>query len=154
MDASDDHLPPSLLRLGTYSLSLTGRAARTRLAERLATRQLTLADMALLSALADFGPAAQGALARRLRIDPGDTARLLDGLDTRGAVARERDPVDRRRLLVTLTREGRALLTAARRDAAAVQRGLFKPLSADEQATLLDLLARVHAHVDPRAAPA
>ena len=54
-----------------------------------------------------------GHLVRDLRISKQAAGQLVDTLVTRGYLSREGDPVDRRRLVITLTERGR--------DAAAVQ---------------------------------
>ncbi|MFE6866239.1 MarR family winged helix-turn-helix transcriptional regulator [Kitasatospora sp. NPDC057692] len=139
--------PPTLLELSTYLLSRTGKAARGRLAERLARRGLRLWDMAVLAALADFGPHAQRDLVRRLRVDPSDTAKVADRLAADGYVERVRDAADRRRVLVTVTDAGRALLAELRAEAHAVQDEVLAPLSPAERQVLHDLLGRVHARL-------
>ncbi|MFB7469911.1 MarR family winged helix-turn-helix transcriptional regulator [Kitasatospora sp. NPDC056184] len=139
--------PPTLLELSTYLLSRTGKAARGRLVERLARRGLRLWDMAVLAALADFGPHAQRDLVRRLRVDPSDTAKVADRLAAGGYVERVRDAADRRRVLVTVTDAGRALLAELRAEAHAVQDEVLAPLSAAERQVLHDLLGRVHAQL-------
>ena len=53
-------------------------------------------------------------LARDLSYDKGATTRLLDVLEARGWVLRERGPDDRRSVRLTLTREGEAVTRRAR----------------------------------------
>ncbi|MER7701446.1 MarR family winged helix-turn-helix transcriptional regulator [Kitasatospora sp. NPDC097605] len=144
---ADASTPPTLLDLSTYLLSRTGKAARGRLAERLARRGLRLWDMAVLAALADFGPHAQRDLVRRLRVDPSDMAKVTDQLAAAGYVERARDTADRRRVSVTVTDAGRALLAELRAEAYAVQEEVLAPLSPAERQVLHDLLGRVHAHL-------
>nr|BEK63677.1 hypothetical protein KPHV_09040 [Kitasatospora purpeofusca] len=136
--------PPTLLDLSTYLLSRTGKAARSRLAERLARRGLRLWDMAVLAALADFGPHAQRDLVRRLGVDASDMAKVADQLALAGYVERARDTVDRRRLSVTVTEAGRALLAELRAEALAVQEEVLAPLTGAERGVLHELLARIH----------
>ncbi|MFI9273684.1 MarR family winged helix-turn-helix transcriptional regulator [Kitasatospora sp. NPDC052896] len=142
-----DATPPSLLDLTTYLLSKTGKAARLRLAERLAERDLRLWHMAVLAALADHGPHVQRELATRLAIDPSDVVKVLDGLAAAGQVERARDTADRRRVLVTLTTEGRTALDQLRAEAREVQDELLAPLTTDERAQLHGLLRKVFAGV-------
>ncbi|MEV0191798.1 MarR family winged helix-turn-helix transcriptional regulator [Kitasatospora purpeofusca] len=139
--------PPTLLDLSTYLLSRTGKAARSRLADRLARRGLRLWDMAVLAALADFGPHAQRDLVRRLGVDASDMAKVADQLALAGYVERVRDAADRRRLSVTVTEAGRALLAELRAEALAVQDEVLAPLSGTEQRVLHELLARIHAEL-------
>ncbi|MFF2411236.1 MarR family winged helix-turn-helix transcriptional regulator [Streptomyces sp. NPDC058092] len=139
--------PPSLLGLTTYLLSRTGSAARSRLAARLAERNLKLWHMAVLSALVDFGPHVQRELASRLGIDRSDMVKIVDDLAVAGLVDRARDTTDRRRVTVTPTPAGRAMLSELQGEARAVQKKLLAPLSRSEQTQLAVLLRRVHAHV-------
>ncbi|WP_333769998.1 MarR family winged helix-turn-helix transcriptional regulator [Streptomyces sp. IBSBF 2435] len=136
-------IPPTLTALTTYLLSRTGKDARGRLAAELSARGLRLWHMAVLAALADFGPHSQRDLAERLAIDPSDIVKVLDDLAGAGHVTRTRDPVDRRRLRVCLTPDGRAALSSLIVEAEAVQAGLLAPLTPAERATLHELLRRI-----------
>lgn len=138
-----DETPPTLTALTAYLLSRTGRTARGRIAADLATRDLRLWHMAVLAALADFGPHGQRELATRLSIDPSDMVKILDDLTAAAHVTRTRDPADRRRLRVTLTPAGRTALTALVTRAEAVQSTLLAPLTPAERATLHALLLRI-----------
>ncbi|TXS04218.1 MarR family winged helix-turn-helix transcriptional regulator [Streptomyces sp. NBC_00708] len=136
--------PPSLLGMTTYLMSKTGKAARGRLADRLAERGLRLWHMAVLAALADFGPHVQREIAARLSIDRSDVVKIVDGLGAAGLVERARDTADRRRVTVTVTPAGRALLEDLESEAVAVQEEVLTPLNARERAQLTALLLRVH----------
>ncbi|THA68656.1 MarR family transcriptional regulator [Streptomyces sp. A0958] len=146
--------PPSLLGLTTYLMSKTGKAARGRLADRLAQRGLRLWHMAVLAALADFGPHVQRELAARLSIDRSDVVKIVDGLGAAGLVERARDTADRRRVTVTVTPEGRALLESLKADAVSVQEEVLAPLNPREREQLTALLRRVHDGAPPDTARA
>ncbi|MFI0943542.1 MarR family winged helix-turn-helix transcriptional regulator [Streptomyces sp. NPDC021020] len=139
-----DGTPPTLTALTTYLLSKTGKAARGRLAAQLAAQGLRLWHMAVLAALADFGPHTQRELAERLTIDPSDMVKVLDDLTAAGHVTRTRDPADRRRVRVALTGSGTAALAAQVTQAESVQSALLAPLTPQERATLHALLLRIH----------
>lgn len=139
--------PPSLTALTTYLLSRTGKAGRQRLAERLAERGLRLWHMAVLAALADFGPHAQRELAVRLAIDPSDIAKIVEDIGALGYVERTRDPADRRRVTVALTEAGRAALGEMQDEAEAVQDELLAPLTATERKQLTAMISRVFTHL-------
>lgn len=139
-----------MLGLTTYLLSRTGRTARNELATRLATRDMRLWHMAVLAALEDFGPHVQRELAVRLRIDRSDIVKIVEDLAGGGYVTRARDTADRRRVMITPTRAGGALLADLETEAVAVQDDLLGPLDAAERAQLTTLLGRVHAHVQDR----
>ncbi|MCO5995134.1 MarR family winged helix-turn-helix transcriptional regulator [Actinoallomurus rhizosphaericola] len=142
-----EETPPSLLALTPYLLSRVGKTARGRIIERLSARELRLWHMAVLAALADFGPQAQRDLAARLRIDPSDVVKVLDELAAAGHVERARDPADRRRATVTLTAAGRTALADLIAETTAVREEVLAPLDEDERAVLHALLRRLFAHL-------
>ncbi|MEE4542367.1 MarR family winged helix-turn-helix transcriptional regulator [Streptomyces sp. V4-01] len=137
--------PPTLTGLTTYLLSRTGKAARTAFAAELAGQGMRLWHMAVLAALADFGPHAQRELSVRLAIDPSDVVKVVDELAAPGWVERARDPADRRRVVISLTQPGRAALDGLTVRAGEVQDAVLAPLDPAERRQLHALLARVHA---------
>lgn len=139
--------PPSLLALDTYLLSKVGKAARGRLGERLAARQLRLWHMAVLAALVDFGPHMQRDLATRLAIHPSDVAKIVDEMVGGGLLERARDPADRRRMSVTVTPHGREVLAQLDAEAREIQEDVLSPLSPAERARLSSMLRRLFDHM-------
>ncbi|MFH8387331.1 MarR family winged helix-turn-helix transcriptional regulator [Kitasatospora sp. NPDC018058] len=148
--APSSGLPPTLLDLSTFLLARIGRSARGRLAEQLAERDLRLWDLTVLAVLADFGPQAQRDLVQRLGIDPSDLAKVADQLGAAGYVERARDQRDRRRVSVSVTATGRALLAELEAQARAVQDEVLAPLDAGERQVLRQLLLRVHHGMEER----
>lgn len=142
-----EETPPSLLALTPYLLSRVGKAARRRVTERLTARDLRLWHMAVLAALADFGPQPQRDIAARLRIDPSDIVKILDELAAEGLADRARDPADRRRVTVTITPTGRAALHDLTTETMGVQEDMMAPLNEEERTTLHALLHRVFRHL-------
>jgi DNA-binding MarR family transcriptional regulator len=140
----DRRTPPTLAELTIYLMSKTGKHARSSFARVLAEEGLRLWHMAVLAALADFGPHAQRDLAVRLSVDPSDVVKVVDDLAAAGFVARSRDAADRRRVQVALTAEGRTALIGLGARAAAVQDAVLAPLDAGERAQLHALLSRVY----------
>jgi DNA-binding MarR family transcriptional regulator len=69
--------------------------------------ELTLAEMAALKYLGQGGPATSSELARIDRISPQSMGATLAVLQQRGFVARDRDPGDGRRILLSITEAGR-----------------------------------------------
>lgn len=97
----------------------------------------------LMAALAQHGPLSQVGLARSTGIDPKDVVHALNEVEARGLVAREPDPADRRRNVVTLTDAGDVEL--ARLDAvlARAQQETIAPLTDGERVALLRLLEKL-----------
>lgn len=74
---------------------------------------LTVPQLLCLRALAECdgqGPATAAAISRKLQLSPPTVCRILDRLERAGHVVRERDPSDRRRIALRLSRSGRAAL--------------------------------------------
>ncbi|MGW8567202.1 MarR family winged helix-turn-helix transcriptional regulator [Isoptericola sp. NPDC055881] len=140
--------PPTLTGLSTYLLAQTGKRARARLADRLGARGLRLWHLAVLAALDDFGPQSQRDVGARFGIHASDVTKVVDELAERDLVSRERDPADRRRVVLALTAPGRTLLGGLRQDAAAVQDEVLAALTPEEREVLHGLLLRVHGDLD------
>jgi DNA-binding MarR family transcriptional regulator len=68
------------------------------------------ASRAVLTHLAVTGPLTVGEAARHLGRAQSVVSAIVDGLERKGLLERERDPADRRRTLVWLTAAGRELL--------------------------------------------
>lgn len=89
-------------------------------------------------------PGLSGAeLARRLLITPQGVQLAVKALEQRGFVERRPDPQHARILKAYLTAEGRKVAAAVVSDAIAAHEAVFGVLTAEEQQTLRDLLARV-----------
>ncbi|MGA4727330.1 MarR family winged helix-turn-helix transcriptional regulator [Micromonospora taraxaci] len=90
-----------LMRAGreTSRLSMVFRYA---IAERLG---LTVSDLECLDYLADAGSATAGQVAERTNLTTGAVTSMLRRLQQAGYVTAERDPADRRRVIVTLRPE-------------------------------------------------
>lgn len=73
---------------------------------------LTGPQLVCLRHLLRHGPMASGELARRISLSPATVTGIVDRLEKRGLVRRERSPDDKRRLRITLTETG---LATARR---------------------------------------
>lgn len=102
-------------------------AAQRRLRGREAQRHGTLSfsQYAVLRVLFDGDEHPIGELATAADVSPASATKMIDGLERAGLVARVRDSEDRRRVGVTITREGRATLAAKDREIqAAWQRAL------------------------------
>jgi MarR family transcriptional regulator, temperature-dependent positive regulator of motility len=95
-----------------------------------------------LSYLRDHERAPQQQMCETLGMDANNLVLLLNSLELAGHVRRRRDPDDRRRHLVELTPPGRRALERAERAQEGIEDEVLAPLSADERATLHELLGR------------
>jgi DNA-binding MarR family transcriptional regulator len=124
--AQTDHLHSLIFRLGVI-----GSMYEARFTEVLAPEQIKPKHVALLGALRTGTPGSQFELATRLQVAPSLVVALVDQLEALGAIARERDPSDRRRQRVALTPEGTLLLSRCDSYAAGLDAELREMLGAD-----------------------
>jgi MarR family transcriptional regulator, 2-MHQ and catechol-resistance regulon repressor len=71
---------------------------------------LTVTQFGVLEALYHIGPLCQGELAEKLLRSGGNLTLVVDNLEKAGHVVRERDPADRRFVVVKLTERGTAFI--------------------------------------------
>jgi len=76
---------------------------------------LTIAQVRALFALDKSEAATAGEIAETARLSPASVTAMLDDLERDGIVTRVRSDTDRRRVLVVLTDDGRAVLKKRRR---------------------------------------
>jgi DNA-binding MarR family transcriptional regulator len=86
-------------------------------------------------------------LARRSFVTAQSMADMITALEGRALIERHRDRADRRRLVVSLTAEGRALLDRYRPDVAALEQAMLAGLSEPEVAAMRAHLALCHANL-------
>jgi DNA-binding MarR family transcriptional regulator len=128
-------------------LFVAQQAAQALAIERLAPLGLSPRVWGVLGTLAESGPMTQIELATTMAIDRTAMVYLLDDLEERKLVERVRSPQDRRAFMIHLTPGGRD----AHRQAAAALDGaaeiLLTPLDEADRRHLIDLLAKIAAHV-------
>jgi MarR family 2-MHQ and catechol resistance regulon transcriptional repressor len=81
-----------------------------RIHGHLADAGLTVSQFGVLEALYHLGPLSQGELAKKILKSSGNITMVIDNLEKRGLVNRERNQEDRRVYVVRLTVEGRRLI--------------------------------------------
>ncbi|WP_285580562.1 MarR family winged helix-turn-helix transcriptional regulator [Actinoallomurus iriomotensis] len=124
---------------------------RRRMRQVPVQEELTLPETAALSRLDRSGPTTASAMARAEQISPQSMGATLGALEARGLVDRRPDPEDGRRVVLSVTEAGRALLrdkrTARIRQIAQV---LASEFSAEEQRHLMaaaPLIERLAQHL-------
>lgn len=104
---------------------------------------LTAPQFAALSKLAELGRATQNRLGRLVAMDPATVQGVARRLVLRGLVRTEKDPMDRRTLVLAITPEGDRLVNEARRAGAGANATLLAHLSPEEQQEFLILLRKI-----------
>ena len=118
--------------------SLLARASR-----QLEPHQLTVSQFGVLEAILHFGPMKQRTLAQKLLCGGANITMVVDHLEKRGLVRRERLSDDRRAILVHLTPAGVKLIKKVFADHADFVAGEMAVLQSNEQEKLRELCRRV-----------
>src|SRR5829696_5540736 len=121
-------------------LALLGQEAMQRLRAAHTAHNLKPRQFHILGLLHDHGGLAQAELVREIDVAPSILVTLLNPLEADGLVARERDPADRRRHLVTLTAAGKRHLVSASRAQKETEDALFASLDEHQREHLRTLL--------------
>jgi len=104
---------------------------------------LTPPQFATLSKLNEVGETSQNQLGVLVAMDAATVKGVIDRLKARHLVEVTKHAVDRRRLMVRLTEQGRNLVAELTPLAERITAETLAPLSPREAATLLKLLARI-----------
>ena len=136
--------PEEVLALNTF-IKLT-RATDSVLAKLFQTGThpvLTESQFGTLETIYHLGPMCQNAIGAKLLSSPGNLSLVLDNLEKRGLVERQRDPEDRRRVVVSLTPTGHDLIVSVLPVHVAAIADVMSALSPDEQLALGQLCRKL-----------
>jgi DNA-binding MarR family transcriptional regulator len=104
---------------------------------------MKLKHFIVLTQVRDFGgTVSQKALGEALNFDANNLVLLLNDIELDDRIKRERDPVDRRRHVVVMTKQGEKDLERAEELLETLEDDLLTGLDADERATLRGLLSQ------------
>jgi len=110
---------------------------------QLAHTKLTMSQFGILEALYHLGPMCQKDIARKILKSAGNITMVIDNLEKRGLVVRERSSQDRRYYEVSLTDKGNVLIAEIFPDHAERIRERMSLLSAEELKKLSRLLKKL-----------
>lgn len=106
--------------------------------------RLSPVQFAALTKIADEEPVSQNQLGRLIYMDPATTMTMINRLCERGLVVRQPDPDDRRRVLLSVQRDGREMLAQAQLHLGpAVTADTLAPLAPEERQLFLRLLTKL-----------
>jgi DNA-binding MarR family transcriptional regulator len=143
MAQSHEELPP----LG-YLLTKLARATTVRFAAAIATLDVHPRHYGALVTLSQDASANQHRIAQLLGIAPSAMVTVIDELEAMGAVARLRDPKNRRQFILEVTAEGRALLARATQLGNEVDDDVWGVLTPEDRAILHQRIAVVAGRLD------
>ena len=118
--------------------SVTARAHR-----QLSTFGLSFSQFGVLEALYHLGPMSQSEIGQKILRSSGNMTMVIDNLEKRQLVKRERSQADRRFLIVHLTVKGRKLISEIFPSHATEITREFDVLTASEQRTLASLCKKL-----------
>jgi DNA-binding MarR family transcriptional regulator len=111
-----------------------------------------LYDYSVLAILAEGDRETQATIADALAVDPSRLVALLDSLEERRLILRQRDPHDRRRHVVSITADGKHELSRLRDMVQELEDEFFAPLDPEARKVFHEQLLRLAAQNDPRCA--
>ena len=130
----------ALVRTGARLLACIDQAVRHH--------RLSTAGRGALAILDGAGqPLSPTAIAERLIVTTASVTSLLDTLERRGLVERQPDPTDRRRLLIVITQDGKAIVDQFLPEVVALQTAALATLTEAQRQQLVELLDKVGANL-------
>ena len=130
--------------LGTYvKLMRAAESITSRAHKHLASVGLTVSQFGVLEALYHLGPLSQRDLGQKILRSSGNITMVIDNLEKRRLVRRERDASDRRMFIVHLTAEGKKLISKIFPPHAALITKEMGVLSATDQKILGNLCKKI-----------
>jgi DNA-binding MarR family transcriptional regulator len=135
-----------LLSLMSHNCRRAYQAISPVFERRMGQYQLRQVDFAVLSLLKANPGITQKSLSQAVNVLPPDLAILLDRLEARGLVQRQRNPRDKRSHSLTLTPAGLALCDEAEGTASKLEVEATPALSEQERGQLIHLLQKIFLH--------
>ncbi len=124
-------------------LMRAAESVSARIHGHLSEANLSVSQFGVLEALYHLGPLSQAEIAKKILKSTGNITLVIDNLEKRALVKRERDPEDRRYYAVRLTPEGKKLIGSLfPRHAGGIVTGM-KALTLKEQETLGNLCRKL-----------
>jgi DNA-binding MarR family transcriptional regulator len=142
-------LPDELLAKSGFLMVRLGMTFKARAIQQLEAAGFSQYHYSVLAVLGEQSRKAQASIADALGVDPSQLVGILDALETRGLITRQRDPEDRRRHVVSLSPDGRRQLVRLRAKIERLEDHLLTPLDAADRKTLHGLLLRLAGYHDP-----
>jgi DNA-binding MarR family transcriptional regulator len=133
-----------------YVMKQVELATRARLDEIFRPIGMTALQYTALTVLERHPDLSSAQLARNSFVTSQTMADMVTALEERGLVERHRDAADRRRLVLALTKDGRALLRRYRGKVSALEERMLSGLTAAQVAELRHSLAVCRANLAER----
>lgn len=145
----EHRVPQELASSNAFLLARLGARFKLRLVARLEESGFESYHFSMLAMLDEGARHTQSSMAAALHLDPSRLVSLLDTLEGQGLIERQRDPLDRRRHVVSITRAGKRRLARMREAFKGLEDEFLAPLDGEARETLHHLLQQLAAHNDP-----
>jgi len=145
-------LAKELVKSSGFLLAKLGMAFKAKALTKLEEAGFDPYHYSVLAILGEGARETQAMIADTLALDPSRLVALLDSLEERELVERQRDPDDRRRHVVTITSAGKRELSRLRALVMEVEDEFFAPLDAKSRKAFHETLQQLACHHDPRCA--
>ena len=142
-DTRESAAPGIAQQWPTLLLIKLGRITLHRFSEALKPFGIRPRHVAALIELRDRGELTQQSLCGQLHLDPTNLVAILNELEQRGYATRRRDPEDRRRHLVEISKKGIAVIEKVSEVMDEVQNDLLDGLEPAEREQLEELLTSI-----------
>jgi DNA-binding MarR family transcriptional regulator len=142
-DTKESSPPGIAKRWPTLLMIKLGRITMHRFTEALEPFGIRPREVAALIELRDKGELTQQALCGHLHLDPTNLVAVLNELEQRGYATRQRDPEDRRRHLVDVSKKGLAVIEKVSEVMDGVEDELLDGFDPAERAQLEGLLTSI-----------
>jgi DNA-binding MarR family transcriptional regulator len=146
----ETQIPEELLGSTLFLLARMGYALKARLVEEFEQAGFSIYQYGVLATLGEGACGTQAMIADMLHLDRSQLVGVLDELEERGLVERQRDPNDRRRHAVSLTSEGKRQLVKLRKLVKGIEEAVLEPLEPRSRDLLHKALLTLGLHNDPR----
>jgi DNA-binding MarR family transcriptional regulator len=132
-----------LLSLVGYNCKRAYLQIKPHFNKRMAKYDLRPVDFTVLSLLKANPNISQKRLSVAINVSPPNLATLLDSLEQRGLLLRQRNPLDKRSQTLVLTTEGMQLCRKAEKTASEAEDEASSALNPAEKAELIRLLQKI-----------
>jgi MarR family transcriptional regulator, lower aerobic nicotinate degradation pathway regulator len=139
-------VPEELLGSPLFLLARLGYTLKARLIEEFEEAGFSLYQYGVLATLGERACGTQAMIADLLHLDRSQLVGVLDELEERGLVERQRDPNDRRRHAVSLTSEGKRELVKLRKLVKGIEEAVLEPLDQRSRDSLHKTLLTLALH--------
>ncbi|MGM0168029.1 hypothetical protein IGI39_003041 [Enterococcus sp. AZ135] len=131
-----------------YLLNTSARNIKSHLNNELKSAGITTSQWAILKLLSEKGTSTQVDIALNLKSDKATVGAVIERIEKRGLVRKEKSSLDRRAYEVILTNEGKTLVDNLVGSAESVNKRALEGLDQDQRKNLEDYLNKIISNLE------